>query len=96
MQPKWVPKQNQSIPETIQQQQQQQISQTKETLKLVSPLKFHDYILTELQNDVENFTGGNLRYFSKNWDRYTKDKYNLDIITNGLKQIRSKTITNSK
>ena len=58
MQPKWVPKQNQSIPETIQQQQQQQISQTKETLKLVSPLKFHDYILTELQNDVENFKGG--------------------------------------
>ena len=96
MQPKWVPKQNQSIPETIQQQQQQQISQTKETLKLVSPLKFHDYILTELQNDVENFKGGNLTYFSKNWDRYTKDKYNLDIITNGVKQIRSKTITNSK
>ena len=48
-QPKWVPKQNWSIPETIQQQQQQQISQTKETLKLVGALKFHDYILTELQ-----------------------------------------------
>ena len=46
LQPKWVPKQNWSIPETIQQQQQQQISQTKETLKLVDPLKFHDYILT--------------------------------------------------
>ena len=42
-------------------------------------------MLTELQIDVENFKGGNLRYFSKNWFRYTKDKYILDIITNGLK-----------
>ena len=85
LQPKWVPKQNWSIPETIQQQQQQQISQTKKTLKLVGPLKFHDYMLTELQIDVENFKGGNLRYFSKNWHKYTKDKYILNIITNGLK-----------
>ena len=57
----------------------------KKTLKLVGPLKFHDNILTELQKDVENFKGGNLRYFSKNWYKYTKDKYILDIITNGLK-----------
>ena len=85
LQPKWVPKQNWSIPETIQQQQQQQISQTKKTLKLVGPLKFHNYMLTELQKDVENFKGGNLRYFSKNWYKYTKDKYILNIITNGLK-----------
>ena len=80
-----LPKQNWSIPETIQQQQQQQISQTKKTLKLVGPLKFHDNILTELQKDVENFKEGNLRYFSKNWYKYIKDKYFLDIITNGLK-----------
>ena len=39
----------------MQQQQQQQISQTKETLKLLGPLKFHDNTLTELQKDVENF-----------------------------------------
>ena len=38
----------------------------KKTLKLVGPLKFHDNILTELQKDVENFKGGNLRHFSKN------------------------------
>ena len=85
MQPKCVPKQKWLIPETIQQQQQQQISQTKETLKLVGPLKFHDNILTELQKDVEHFKGGNVRYFSKNWYKYTKDKYIFDIITNGLK-----------
>ena len=42
-------------------------------------------MLIELQKDVENFKGGNLRYFSKNWYRYTKDKCILDIITNGLK-----------
>ena len=52
---------------------------------MVGPLKFYDYILTKLQKDVENFKGANLRYFSKNWYRYTKDKYILDIITNGLK-----------
>ena len=78
-----MPKQNWSIPETIQQQQQQQISQTKETLKLVG--QFHDHILTVLEKDVENFKGGNIRYFSKIWYRYTKDKYILDIITNGMK-----------
>ena len=50
---------------------------------MVGPLKFHDYI--ELHKDAENFKGGNLRYFTKNWYRYTKDKYTLDIITNGLK-----------
>ena len=85
MQPKWVPKQNWSIPETIQQQSQQQISQTKETLKLVGPLKFYDNILTERQKHVKNFKGGNLQYFSKNWYKYTKEKCILDIITNSLK-----------
>ena len=34
---------------------------------MVGPLKFHNYMLIELQKDVENFKGGNLRYFSKNW-----------------------------
>ena len=52
---------------------------------MVGPLKFHDYMLTELQKDVENFKGGNFKYFSKNWYKYTKDKYILNIITNGLK-----------
>ena len=52
---------------------------------MVGPLKVHDNILTELQKHVENFKGGNLRYFSKNWYKYAKDKYILDIITNGLK-----------
>ena len=46
---------------------------------------FYDNILTELQKDVKKSKGGNLRYFSKNWYKYTKDKYILDIITNGLK-----------
>ena len=83
--PKWVAKQSWSIPETIQQQSQQQTSQTKETLKLVGPLKFYGNILTQLQKDVKNFNGGNLRYFSENWYKYAKDEYILDIITNGLK-----------
>ena len=51
----------------IQQQSQQQISQTKETLKLAGPL---NNILTALQKNVKNFKGGNLRYFSKNWYEY--------------------------
>ena len=48
-------------------------------------LSFHDNILTELQKDVKNFKRGNLRHFSKNWYKYTKDKYILNIITDGLK-----------
>ena len=52
---------------------------------MVCPLTFNDNILTELQEDVKNFKGGNPRYFSKNWYKYTKDKYILNIITNGLK-----------
>ena len=51
---------------------------------MVGPLKFYDNILTELQKDVKNFKIGKLRYFSKIWYKYTKDKYILDIITNGL------------
>ena len=81
----WVPKQSWSISETMQQQLQQQISQIKETLKFMAPLTFHGNILTELEKDVKNFAGGNLRYFNKNWYVYTKDKYILDVITNGLK-----------
>ena len=42
-------------------------------------------MINELQKDMENFKGGNLRYLKKNWYKYTKDKYILDIITNGLK-----------
>ena len=34
---------------------------------------------------MKNFEGGNPRYFSKNWYKYAKDKYILDIITIGLK-----------
>ena len=69
----------------MQQQPQQQIFQTKEILKLIGCLKFYYNILTKLQKNVENFKVGNLRYFSKNWYHYTKDKYILDIVTNGLK-----------
>ena len=57
----------------------------KRNIKIGRSSKFHDNILTELQKDVEHFKGGNFRYFSKNWYKYTKDKYILDIITNGLK-----------
>ena len=52
---------------------------------MVGPLKFYDNILTELQRDVKNFKGGNLRCYSKNWYKYAKDKFILNIITNGLK-----------
>ena len=83
--PIWEPKQSWSISETMQQQLPQQISQIKETLKFMVPLTFHGNILTELEKDVKNFAGGNLRYFNKNWYVYTKDKYILDVITNGLK-----------
>ena len=69
----------------MQQQSQQQVFQIKETLKLVGPLPFYDNILTELERDVINFAGDNLRYFCKNWYEYIKDKYIQDIITNALK-----------
>ena len=61
------------------------IPNKKNTFKLVGPLKFHDNILTELQKYVENFKGGNLRYSSKNWYKYTKDKYISNVITNNPK-----------
>ena len=69
----------------MQQQPQRQVSQIKETLKLVGPLPFHDITPTELEIDVISFAGDNFRYFSKNWYEYTKDKYILDIISNSLK-----------
>ena len=50
-----------------------------------SPAGFNNFIVNELHQDVQNFHGGNPRYFSKNWYKYTKDKYILDIVTNGLK-----------
>ena len=34
---------------------------------------------------MKNFKGGKIRYFSKNWYKYTQVKYILDIITNGFK-----------
>ena len=69
----------------MQQQSQQQMSQIKETLKFMVPLTLHGNILTELEKDVKNFAESNLRYFNKNWYEYSKDKYILDIVTNGLK-----------
>ena len=41
-------------------------------------------IKNKLLQDVKTFQGGNLKYFSKNWCKYTKDPYILGIITNGL------------
>ena len=74
------------IPETLQQsQQQQQAPKTKEKLDMVSPPGLNNVIVNELDQDVQNVQGGNLRYFIKNWYKYTKDKYILDIVTNGLK-----------
>ena len=52
---------------------------------MVSPPGLNNYVVNELHQDVQNFQGGNLRYFSKNWHKYTKDTYILDIVTNGLK-----------
>ena len=47
--------------------------------------RYYNNTLLELPKDVKIFKGGNLRYFSKNWYKYTKDKYILDIVTNGFK-----------
>ena len=52
---------------------------------MASPPGFNKYVKNELHQDVQKFQGGNLRYFSKNWYKYTKDTYILDIVTNGLK-----------
>ena len=46
---------------------------------------FKNFIVNELHQDVWNFHAGNLKYFSKNWYKYTKDKYILNIVTNGPK-----------
>ena len=76
-----------SIPETLheQSQQQQQAPKTKEKINMISPPGFNNYVVNELHQDVQNFPGGNFRYFSKSWYEYTKDTYILDIVTNGLK-----------
>ena len=34
---------------------------------------------------MQNFQGGSLRHFSKNWYKYTNDKYILGLVNNGLK-----------
>ena len=84
----WVPKESLwSIQETLQQQPQQQQTapKTKEKLNMVDPSGFNDYIVNELYQDVKKFQGGNIRYFSKNWYQYTKERCILDIVTNGLK-----------
>ena len=84
----WVSKESiWSILEILKQsQQQQQAPKTKEKLIMVSPPPgFNNFIANQLHQDVQNFQGDNLRYFSKNWYKYTKDKYILDIVTNGLK-----------
>ena len=81
----WIPKESLwSIRETLQQQsqQQQQAPKTKEKLNMASPPGFNNYVVNELRQDVQNFQGGNLRSFSKNWYKYTKDTYILDIVTN--------------
>ena len=69
-----------------QSQQEQQAPKIKEKLNMVDPSGFNCYIVkNELNQDVQNFQGGNFRYFSKNWYKYTKDTYILDIATNGLR-----------
>ena len=52
---------------------------------MVGPLRFNDYKVNVPRQDVQNFQGDSLRYFSKNWYKYTNDTYILDIVTNGLK-----------
>ena len=49
---------------------------------MVGPPGFNDYIV---HPDLQNFQGGSFRYFSKNWYKYTKDTYILDIVTKELK-----------
>ena len=34
---------------------------------MVNPPGFINFIVNELYQDVQNFQGGNLRYFSKRW-----------------------------
>ena len=52
---------------------------------MVSPPGSNNYAVNELHQDMQNFQRGNLRYFSKNLYKYTKDTYIPDIVTNGLK-----------
>ena len=52
---------------------------------MVSPPGFNNFIVNELHQDVQNFKGDNLKYFSKNWYKYTKDKYIINIVINGPK-----------
>ena len=52
---------------------------------MVIPPGFNNYVVNELHQDVQNFQGGNLGYFSKIWYKYTNGTYILDIVTNGLK-----------
>ena len=56
---------------------------------MVGPPGLNNYVVNEFYQDVQNFQGGNLRNFSKNWYKYTKDTYSLDIVTNELKLERN-------
>ena len=47
---------------------------TKEKLNMIDPLGYHDYKVNEPNQDVQNFQEGNLRYFTKNWYMYIRDR----------------------
>ena len=53
----------------------------KRNLNMESHPGFNNFIVNELHQEVQNFQASHLRYFSKNWYKYTKDKYILDIVT---------------
>ena len=38
-----------------------------------------------IYSDVENLTGGKLKYYYEYWNKYTNDTFILDIIKSGLK-----------
>lgn len=40
--------------------------------------------MSDLLEEVQKFQGGNLRYYRKKFEKYTKDPYVLDLISNGL------------
>ena len=41
--------------------------------------------LFNLHNKVSDFVGGKLKYYYKNWEKHTSDKYIINIIRYGLK-----------
>ena len=44
----------------------------------------NDY-LAEFLEDVKNFQRSSLRYFCKSWHKYTKDRFILNLVSNGIK-----------